>query len=179
MYKGFNLAHATDRPMLEVLSKDPVRAKRFAEAMSLFNSSSGMETKSVVNNYSWASLPDGAVVVDVGGSHGDVAISLARKYPKLTYIVQDLPNVVASAKVPYGLEEQVSFMAHDFFADQPVKEADVYFFKWIFHDWPDKYCIKILKALIPALKKGARIVVNEFIVPPPGALPAYLETGIW
>lgn len=59
-----------------------------------------------------------------------------------------------------------------------LPHADVYFFKWIFHDWSDKYCIKILRALIPALKKGARIVVNEFIVPAPGTLPTHLEAGI-
>lgn len=164
--------------MLDVISHDPLRAQRFAEAMSLFNTSSGIETKSLVENYDWQALSETAVVVDVGGSHGDIAISLARKYPKFTCIVQDLPKVIASANVPDSLEKQVSFMEHDFFADQPVVNADVYFFKWIFHDWADKYCIRILKALIPALKKGARIVVNEFIVPTPGILPIYLEAEI-
>lgn len=181
MYKqGFNLAHATDKPMLEVLGDDPLRAERFADAMSLFNSSPGLETKSVVENYDWTSLPSGAVVVDVGGSYGDIAIALARTHSHLTYVVQDLPNVVAAAKIPDDLaeEQRLSFMAHDFFTEQPVKNAHVYFFKWILHDWPDKYCIRILRALIPALQKGARVVVNEFVVPSPGTLPTYLEAGI-
>jgi hypothetical protein len=164
--------------MLNVLADDPCRAKRFAEAMSLFNNSPGMGPKYVVDNYDWASLGDGAIVVDVGGSLGDIATSLARQYPNISCIVQDLPEVIASAVVPDSLEQRLSFMEHDFFTEQPIKNADVYFFKWIFHDWSDKYCINILRALIPALKKGARIVVNEFIVPEPGVIPVYLEAGL-
>jgi hypothetical protein len=63
--KGFNIAHNADKPMLDVLGDDPFRATRFAETMSLFNSRSGTDTKAVVENYDWASLPDRAVVVDV------------------------------------------------------------------------------------------------------------------
>jgi hypothetical protein len=165
--------------MLEFLGNEPERAKRFAEAMSLFNNSPGMETKYVVDHYDWTSSTDGPItVVDVGGSHGDVAISLARKYSNTTCIVQDLPEVIASAKIPDGLEKQLSFMGHDFFKEQPVKNADVYFFKWILHDWSDKYCIKILKALIPAMKQGARVVINEFILPEPGAVPLNQESTL-
>jgi chemotaxis methyl-accepting protein methylase len=117
-------------------------------------------------------------VVDVGGSYGDVAISLARKYPKMTCIVQDLPKVISSAKIPEGLEKQLTFMGHDFFKEQPVKNADVYFLKWILHDWSDTYCNKILKALTPAMKKGARVVINEFILPEPGTVPLNEESTL-
>jgi hypothetical protein len=63
-------------------------------------------------------------------------------------------------------------MEHDFFQDQPVC-ADAYLLRWVLHDWSDKYAIKILRALIPALKKGARIIVNEFVLPPPGIASAF------
>ena len=61
----------------------------------------------------------------------------------------------------------MKFMAHDFFTEQPVVGADVYYFRWILHDWSDKYCTRILKALIPALKPGARIVLSERCLEPP------------
>lgn len=175
---GFNIAHHTDQPMLNLLANDPARAQRFAEAMSLFNASDGMEPEHLRDNYDWAALGEGATLVDIGGSHGDVAVSLARRFPNLRCVVQDLPEVVASATVPEGLEDRLSFQAHDFFTEQPVKDADVYLFKWIFHDWSDKYCIRILRALIPALKRGARIVVSEFIMPDPGVIPLYLEKRV-
>lgn len=66
-------------------------------------------------------------------------------------------------------------MPYDFFTEQPVKDADVYFFRWIFHNWSDKYCIKILQGLVPALKKGARIVINDNVLPEPGILPMWRE----
>jgi len=66
-------------------------------------------------------------------------------------------------------------MEHDFLTEQPVKNADVYFFRWIFHNWSDKYCIKILRSLIPALKTNARIVINDNVLPEPGVMPNFRE----
>ena len=60
------------------------------------------------------------------------------------------------------------------FQEQPVC-ADVYHFRWIFHNWPDKYCTMLLRAQIPALKAGARIVIQDFVVPESGTAPFYQE----
>jgi hypothetical protein len=49
------------------------------------------------------------------------------------------------------------------FEPQPVVGADIYVFKWIFHDWPDVESLAILRALIPALKPGARIVFIDYV----------------
>lgn len=48
--------------------------------------------------YQWGSLPDGATVVDVGGGVGTVSLQLAEIFPKLQYVVQDLPAVVEEGK---------------------------------------------------------------------------------
>lgn len=162
--------------MFTELGKDPSRAQRFAEAMSYFNTGTGYEPRYVLDNVPWASLGT-ATVVDVGGSYGSVAIALAERFPSLRCIVQDRPEVVVDGpgRVPSELANRVSFQPHDFFTEQPVKGADVYFFRWIFHDWSDKYCIRILRNLIPALKHGARIVINEYLIPEPGVLSAYTE----
>jgi hypothetical protein len=142
--------------------------KRFKDAMSFLQTFPGLETSYVITGFDWASLGN-ATVVDVGGSHGLVSIDIARKFPALHFVVQDLPKVIEDAKkqVPADLADRVEFMAHDFFTEQPVKDADIYYFRWIFHDWSDKYCVKILKALIPALKKGARIIMSERCLEPP------------
>lgn len=113
---------------------------------------------------------ESGLVVDVGGSKGEYGIKIAQKYPGIKVVIQDLPDVVSKARsnAPQDLGDMVSFMAHDFFTEQPVKGADVYFLRWILHDWSDKYSIRILRALIPALKKGAKVVLHEYIVPEPG-----------
>jgi trans-aconitate methyltransferase len=139
--------------------------------MSYFTTGEGYSLSHLTDGYPWDSIP--GTVVDLGGSHGDAAFALARKYPDLRLIVQELPQVVGNAKVDKSFN--VEFMAHDFFEEQPVKDADVYFFRWTLHNWPDKYCIKILRALVPALKNGARILVMDFVMPPPGVLPNNME----
>jgi trans-aconitate methyltransferase len=135
--------------------------------MSFFTTGEGFSMHHLTDGFAWDALSSGTVV-DLGGSHGHAANALARKYPHLNLTVQDLPEVVAVAKAEAGLN--VKFMAHDFFNEQPVKDADVYMFRWILHNWPDKYCVKILRALISALKKGARVLVMDMVVPPPGVL---------
>lgn len=59
-----------------------------------------------------------------------------------------------------------------------MKGADVYFFRWIFHDWSNTYGAKLLRNLIPALKKGAKVVISEICIPPPGLLPLYDERSV-
>ncbi|KAI2630706.1 sterigmatocystin 8-O-methyltransferase [Hypoxylon sp. NC1633] len=105
-----------------------------------------------------------ATVVDVGGSAGHDAIVLARNFPELTITVQDLPKVkpVFEANLPEDVKERVLFVEHDFFQPQPVP-ADIYIFKMILHDWPDHEAARILRALIPALKPGARVILFEYI----------------
>jgi len=43
-----------------------------------------------------------------------------------------------------------------------------YFFHRILHNQSDTYALPMLRALIPALKRGARIVVNDHCLPEPG-----------
>ncbi|KAL8704965.1 MAG: hypothetical protein Q9201_001911 [Fulgogasparrea decipioides] len=175
-HAGFNLANNTSKPMFEFFEEDPERMNRFKDAMSFLQTFPGLQNSYVLKGFDWASLGNG-LVVDVGGSHGLVSQDIAREFPSLRFIVQDLPKVIedAKTKVPAELADRVTFMAHDMFTEQPVKDADVYYFRWIFHDWSDKYCIKILKSLVPALKPGARIIFSERCLEPPCTLPPRQE----
>lgn len=144
--------------------------------MSMISQEEGYEPFHLLKAYDWSS-PKPWVFVDVGGSHGMVTIALAQHADNVHCIVQDLPDVIAEgrSKLPPHLSGKVEFMEHDFFAEQPVQGADVYFFRWIFHDWSDKYCVRLLRALIPALKDGARIIISDFTIPPPCVVPRYSE----
>lgn len=56
----------------------------------------------------------------------------------------------------------MSLVEHDFFQPQPV-QAGIYIFKMILHDWPDREAARILRALIRALKPGARVIIFDYI----------------
>ncbi|OJJ98395.1 hypothetical protein ASPACDRAFT_44898 [Aspergillus aculeatus ATCC 16872] len=172
---GFSLAENTDCAIYEVLDADPVRGARMASAMNVWASSESDSASKVVDSYEWSRLGSGTVV-DIGGSRGQVAVPVASKFPALRFVVQDLQSTIAGAAVdlPPQVADRVGFMAHDFFEEQSVV-ASAYFLRWILHNWSDKYCIKILHALTPALRPGARVIVNEICMPEPGEVPVCRE----
>lgn len=143
--------------------------------MAVFTTGKGFEVSHVIDSFDWESLGN-ASIVDIGGSRGQIAIALAKHFQTLYVTVQDLEMTVSGAysEIPTEVSERVHFMAHDFFTIQPVV-ADVYFLRWILHNWPDKYCIKILQNLIPALKSGARILIQEMCMPEPGSVVSWRE----
>lgn len=57
-------------------------------------------------------------MVDVGGGYGHQAIEVKAKFPQLPgrFVVQDLPQGLLSER-----REDVEYMEHDFFTEQPVK----------------------------------------------------------
>ena len=136
------------------------------------------DPKHLHDSYDWASLGNG-LVVDIGGGQGLIDFSLASAFPELRFIVQDMANTVqegATARPP-EVKDQVEFMEHDLFAEQPVS-ADAYILRWVFHNWSDKYSALILKALIPALRPGARILVQDGCLPEPGTAPMWIEQDL-
>jgi hypothetical protein len=148
------------------------RVERFAAAMSLFSKGPGYSPKWLLENYPWDLIGAGTVV-DIGGSNGEYSIPIVQKFPEMKCIIQDLPGVISKAEagLPSELKDRATLMVHDFFQPQPVKGADVYLLRWILHDWSDKYAIRILRALIPALEKRSKIVVHEYILPEPSVTP--------
>ena len=148
--------------------------------MSLFSDSIGLSPSFLVHGYPWSTVGDGrGTVVDVGGSRGFQCLAIARSFPDLHFVVQDLPEMIAGANntVPTNVESRISFMEHDFFTEQPVS-ADIYLFRIIFHNWSDANVVKILKATVPAMKSGARVVVNDYLIPEPGILPPIREREV-
>ncbi len=62
----------------------------------------------------------------------------------------------------------IEWMAHDYFTPQPVVGADVYLYRFVFHNLYDEKAIDVLRAAIPALKPGARILINDETLSEPG-----------
>ncbi|KAK4451383.1 S-adenosyl-L-methionine-dependent methyltransferase [Podospora aff. communis PSN243] len=171
---AFNLAQHTELGFWAYKAAHPEKTARFAAAMAFMTKKPGREMEFLLDNVDWASslTPPEAngsgLIVDVGGSYGFIALGLAPRLPSAKFIVQDQPNVIAGA--PKDADPRVEFQVHDFLTEQPVVGADVYIFRQIFHDWTDSGCRKILSAMIPALKPGARIIINDSIMPAPGTV---------
>lgn len=168
---AWNIANATDLPIFHYLEDHPDRAQRFARTMGAMTARDSYHVRHLINGYDWNSL-GAATVVDVGGSSGHASIAIAKVAPHLKLVVQDLSKVVAhgEASLPPDLEDRIFFQVHDFFTPQPVK-AELYLLRFILHDYSDLYATRILKCLVPALKRGSRLIVMDGVLPAPNTIP--------
>lgn len=143
----------------------PERAKVFATAMSWLAQLPGYSPQYLIDNFPFGS--GDITVVDVGGGIGHIARALVEHSPLVQCIIQDRSEVILQAgkTLPAQLQNRIRFQAHDFFQEQPIHGADVYLLRHVLHDWSNKYARKILQALIPALKPGAKVVLNDRIIP--------------
>ena len=132
---GFCYANGTVdvEPMFVTLGRDANRAKRMSRAMTSLSTGEGYEVKYLVDvasgGYDFSDVDAAAgVFVDLGGSHGFVPVELAKRYHNMRFVVQDLPKMVQSVPQPIHpdpkIASRITFQAHDFFTEQPVKGAD-------------------------------------------------------
>ncbi|KAI4908879.1 hypothetical protein J4E90_008616 [Alternaria incomplexa] len=122
----------------------------------------------ILNAYDWDGVK--GTVVDVGGGEGQVAKCLAERFEHLKFLVQDVfvkESVVAQV-ASAGLADRLQFEVHDYFTPQkPLKEG-AFFLKHCLHNNGDADCVRILKAIVPALEHsgpGTRLIIAENVLP--------------
>ncbi|KAJ5678868.1 O-methyltransferase [Penicillium macrosclerotiorum] len=167
---AYNLVNDTSLPIYRFLEERPDRRSRFGTTMGFFSRDQGFNLQHLVNGFSWASIdrPD-AVVVDIGGGVGVVCHKLAEATKHMKFIVQDLPIPVKLGReqIPAEAEwrDRVQFSVGDFLEqDQTFIGADVYFLRWILHNWSDEYCVQILQRLAPAMQCHSKVVIYEYLL---------------
>jgi tRNA1(Val) A37 N6-methylase TrmN6 len=90
-------------------------------------------------DFPWNLLPQGTTVCDVGGGVGGVCIKLAKRYPKLHFVLQDLPKplVIAEKEIwpeycPEAISEnRVEFIPLDFFKGPPKEGCAIYYVRFM------------------------------------------------
>ncbi|BCS24052.1 uncharacterized protein APUU_40496A [Aspergillus puulaauensis] len=113
-------------------------------------------------------LEDTVLMVDVGGGDGHDILHFNSKFPNSGRLVlEDLGAVTEGIE---KLDESIEKISYDFFTEQPIKGARVYFYHHIFHDWSDYYCHKILQRVAAAMTPGySKLLINDMLVPEQGA----------
>lgn len=182
---AFSLAMDTTDNFFDYLKKTPDMTALFSGYMRSVTASRPWSLDHAVQSFDWGSLPQGAKVVDIGGSHGQLCVEVAKEFQNLEFIVQDLPEAVETAHQSFdtdisidpAVKSRISFMSHDFFQSQPVVDAHVYFLRMIIHDWPDKEALVILRHLRDVVERNpaARIVFMDTVLPQPGTTTALHE----
>ncbi|KAI5925278.1 S-adenosyl-L-methionine-dependent methyltransferase [Camillea tinctor] len=124
----------------------------------------------LVFDYPWGGLGR-ATLVDVGGGIGGFSLQLSRVYPSLNFVIQDREGTVAEGKQFWGKKSpqdldsgRVRLVPHDFFTENPIKEAEAYLLRYILHDWSDEYCIKILTEIRKAMGPNSRLLIVDQVM---------------
>ncbi|MCJ1251160.1 hypothetical protein MMC30_008391 [Trapelia coarctata] len=172
-----NVAYPEYVNIFEYFGKNPEAAQRYFTFLAARGRLPRWSPSCLVMAWDWASVGAGPVV-DVGGSVGLTSLVLAQAFPSINLVSQDI-SVEAIKEgealvISSDLQHRVTFSHHDFFTPQPVA-AKAYIFKNILHDWPDADCVRMIKALLPALEDGAHVLVAESIMPDPPAT----RIGAW
>ncbi|CZT43762.1 related to O-methyltransferase B [Rhynchosporium secalis] len=114
------------------------------------------------------SEPERAFVVDIGGGRGQSLLLIQKEISESggkvgKMVLQDRPFVLDS--IPEELLPGIEKMPYDFYTEQPVKNAQIYFLRRIIHNYQDNVCITILKNIAAAMTSKSRLLIGEVIVP--------------
>ncbi|KAA8646777.1 hypothetical protein EYZ11_009646 [Aspergillus tanneri] len=104
------------------------------------------------------------VIVDIGGNQGVDLERFIREFPGLEcdLILQDLPETLDG--ITDKLDPRIKAVAYDFFTEQKIKGADIYYLKSVLHDWDDISSQKILSNTAKAMKPHSRLLINEMVL---------------
>jgi len=170
---NWQFAKKTQLQFFEWLNENPKELASFSHHMAGYASDRGSwidvyPTERIIDNAD----AEGSLFVDVGGGMGQDTGKFQKKHPQGPgrLIVQDQPLVIANGKGK--VDGSIKMIAHDFFTEQPVKNARTYFLHSVLHDWNDEKAIDILRNLRPAFKRGySKLLLNESVIPATGANP--------
>lgn len=114
-------------------------------------------------------IQDGEVaIVDIAGGQGHIMEHVRKQNPgiKGRFIVQDLPSTFEAVREPPA---GVEFMSYDMFTPQPIRDAYVYHYRHIFHDWNDEDASRFLKQVVDILwerqRPGAKLLLVDLVLP--------------
>jgi sterigmatocystin 8-O-methyltransferase len=158
---AFNLAFNTDQHYFDWIY-NPENITRYGERFGRAMMSTPELIDSTLDTYDWTSFEKGDKIIDVGGGVGHVAACVARKVkPDVEIIVQDRPTVVEQGRTIHG--HIVDLQPHDFFGEQPIKGAKMYYLRFILHDWPDSICRTILRNIVSAMTSESKLLVLDLV----------------
>jgi len=152
---------ALGMPVFEYLAKNPEYSAVFNDAMTAF---SAPVVNAALEAYDFSGI---GLLVDVAGGHGEVLMSILKKYPNVRGVLSDVGHVIEGAKPRItiaGLADRCQAVPCDFFAAVP-EGGDAYIMKHIIHDWDDARATTILKNIAKAMgAKRGKVILFESVI---------------
>ena len=147
--------------LFDYLAQRPDEATRFSESMVGIH---GGEPPAVAAAYDFSTI---GTIVDVGGATGNMLAHILSRYPQPRGVLFDRSHVVKEAPAllrAMGVGDRVTIAEGNFFESVP-EGGDAYILSHIIHDWTEGQCHTILGNCRKAMKKGAKLLIVEFVLP--------------
>lgn len=143
----------------------PIQEAQFDRAMK---SLSGAQVGAILSD--WNPPSPNITLCDIGGGIGTTLAFFLLHYPNMKGIVFDQESVI-----PRGIEfakdknllDRVQYVGGNFFHSPwptQLQTCNVFFLKFILHDWADEESITILKNIQNLAQKGSKIVIAEHVI---------------
>lgn len=155
----------------QLYEDNPVREEQFGKAMTALD---GLGAVAMVDDGPWGKFKR---AIDVGGGRGHFLHRLLSKFKNLEGILLDRPPVIALAKQawvkdgPFGgtAIKRISFASGSFLEAEslpPAQDGDVFYARYILHDWPPAESELILRNIRKAMgSKKATLLIGECALP--------------
>jgi hypothetical protein len=109
-------------------------------------------------------------LVDVGGGHGSLLLTILAANPALKGMLFDRAEVLDAARhfvEQAGLNGRCQLVSGDMFVGVPAG-ADVYLLKEIIHNWDDEHACQILRNCRKAMQPDQRVLLADNLIRPGG-----------
>lgn len=129
-----------------------------------FTALSGITNTSILDVYDFSKF---GTIVDVGGGHGSLLLSILQTATCARGILFDRQNVVNEARSSFiqALDPgRWECIGGDFLQDS-LPNADLYLLKSVLHNWSDEHCIQILKQCRCTMQPVGKILIIESVIP--------------
>jgi SAM-dependent methyltransferase len=146
----------------EYFSRHPEEARVFNDAMTDLTRS---HSPGIAAAYDFGKFKK---IVDLGGGHGTLLMTLLRRYRGLRGVVFDLPQVVTGARAAIaaaGLGDRCEAIAGDILESVPAG-ADAYLTRGGIHGFDKEHALAVLRNIRRAIQPEGRLLLVEFVVPP-------------
>ncbi|MGB5881058.1 MAG: methyltransferase [Thermoanaerobaculia bacterium] len=150
---------------LDQMAEDPARARRFTRMLYELHLPLAAELAAFLD------LTGAKRLMDLGGGSGVLSMSLARRYPKMTFTVVDIPNVCVAGReiaAENSLEARITYHPADFSSDNLPTGFDV-----ALECDVNVYSEALFRKVRDSLDPGGRfLIVDQFapaedVAPPP------------
>ena len=150
----------SDGPIFSSIFRTDAEKQRFLFGMHSYGLISSPQVVNAVD------LSGYSTFCDLGGATGHLAIAACRRWPNLTGIAYDLPEVVGLTKAVVdeaNASDRVAVVGGNFFTDE-LPKADVYALGRILHDWTEAKIEALLAKIYAALPTGGAILIAEKVL---------------